>query len=64
MIKEHQKEPMSPERIKAHEPTAVKREMSERIVEAEESGEPGDKPGRGGPEPGDRQKKSVGYENN
>jgi hypothetical protein len=32
------KEPMTPAKIKEHEPTAVKREMSERITEPGESG--------------------------
>jgi hypothetical protein len=32
-----EKEPMTPAKIKEHEPTAVKREMTERIVESERS---------------------------
>jgi hypothetical protein len=33
-----EKEPMSPAKIKEHEPTAVKREMSENITEAGQTG--------------------------
>src|SRR5919198_2544168 len=33
-----EKEPMTPAKIKEHEPTAVKREMTERIVEPEQVG--------------------------
>jgi hypothetical protein len=32
------KEPMTPAKIKEHEPTAVKREMSEKITEPEQTG--------------------------
>ena len=32
------KEPMSPEKIREHEPTAVKREMTENIAESEQVG--------------------------
>jgi hypothetical protein len=35
------KDPMSPEKIRKHEPTAVKREMTEEIVQpGEEGGDP------------------------
>jgi hypothetical protein len=33
-----EKEPMTPAKIKEHEPTAVKREMSERITEPGQTG--------------------------
>ena len=33
-----EKEPMTPAKIKEHEPTAVKREMTERIVEPGQTG--------------------------
>jgi hypothetical protein len=40
-MSEETKDPMSPEKIKQHEPTAVKREMTEEIVEkGQEGGNP------------------------
>jgi hypothetical protein len=36
--KKEKKDPMSPEKIKQHEPTAVKREMTEEIVSPSEVG--------------------------
>lgn len=37
-MSEETKDPMSPEKIKQHEPTAVKREMTEEIVGKDEAG--------------------------
>ena len=38
MTSYREKEPMTPAKIKEHEPTAVKREMTEKIVERGQTG--------------------------